>query len=175
MRRVASNRSVLASTLRTNDLPYRVQKSRNFMLDGIPQNVGVQSEVHVGDDIPQTRDLSPGHVRIAVGYKYSSDVESPDVQDLAPLAVVGRGGRRILREIATIVSPDTILAWHRKLIARTTYRPLGQTTPGCCRTGPASSPNSGFPTLPVRALRHLDPAAGRRVLVPPPRHPCQVG
>ncbi|MHC4213410.1 MAG: hypothetical protein ACYSWP_08580 [Planctomycetota bacterium] len=67
-----------------------------------------------------------------VGYKYLSDVESPDVQDLAPLAVVGRGGRRILREIATIVSPDTILAWHRKLIARTTYRPLGQTTPGCC-------------------------------------------
>jgi len=27
-------------------------------------------------------------------------------------------GRRILREIASIVSPDTILAWHRKLIAR---------------------------------------------------------
>ena len=43
MRRVASRRSVLASTFRTNDLPYRVQKSRNVTLDGIPQNVGVQS------------------------------------------------------------------------------------------------------------------------------------
>ena len=60
-------------------------------------------------------------------------------------------------------------------IARATYRSRGQTTPGCCRTGPASSPNSGFPTLPVRGLRHPDPAAVRRVLVPPPRHPCRVG
>ena len=26
-------------------------------------------------------------------------------------------GRKVLRQIATIVTPDTILAWHRKLIA----------------------------------------------------------
>ena len=28
-------------------------------------------------------------------------------------------GRRVLREIGTLVSPDTILRWHRELIART--------------------------------------------------------
>jgi len=27
-------------------------------------------------------------------------------------------GRRLLDEIATIVTPDTLLAWHRKLIAK---------------------------------------------------------
>jgi hypothetical protein len=26
-------------------------------------------------------------------------------------------GRKVLRQIATVVTPDTILAWHRKLIA----------------------------------------------------------
>ena len=35
------------------------------------------------------------------------------------LAAKGKAlGRKALREIATIVTPDTILAWHRKLIAR---------------------------------------------------------
>src|SRR5262249_23000168 len=29
-----------------------------------------------------------------------------------------RLGRRILRQVATIVTPDTILGWHRHLIAR---------------------------------------------------------
>jgi hypothetical protein len=27
-------------------------------------------------------------------------------------------GRRLLREVATIVTPETLLAWHRKLIAQ---------------------------------------------------------
>ena len=27
-------------------------------------------------------------------------------------------GRRVLRELATLVTPETLLAWHRKLIAR---------------------------------------------------------
>jgi hypothetical protein len=29
-----------------------------------------------------------------------------------------RVGRRMLREIATVVTPDTLLRWHRQLIAR---------------------------------------------------------
>src|SRR3981189_2767827 len=34
-------------------------------------------------------------------------------------AAQGKGlGRRVLREIATIVSPETLLRWHRKLIAQ---------------------------------------------------------
>src|SRR5499425_805457 len=35
------------------------------------------------------------------------------------LAARGRRlGRRVLRQVATIVTPDTILRWHRQLIAR---------------------------------------------------------
>ena len=35
------------------------------------------------------------------------------------LAIRGRAlGRKLLAEVATIVSPETILAWHRKLIAQ---------------------------------------------------------
>jgi hypothetical protein len=29
----------------------------------------------------------------------------------------GRLGRRVLRQVATIVTPETILRWHRRLIA----------------------------------------------------------
>jgi len=35
------------------------------------------------------------------------------------LAAKAKGlGRKLLREIATIVTPETLLAWHRKLIAQ---------------------------------------------------------
>ena len=35
------------------------------------------------------------------------------------LAVKGKAlGRKVLRDVASIVTPDTILAWHRKLIAQ---------------------------------------------------------
>jgi putative transposase len=42
-------------------------------------------------------------------------------------------GRRILREVATIVTPDTLLPWHRKLIARK-YDGSKQRGPGRPRT-----------------------------------------
>jgi putative transposase len=39
--------------------------------------------------------------------------------DRRRLAVLGhRLGRRVLRQIATVVTPDTILRWHRQLVAR---------------------------------------------------------
>jgi len=38
--------------------------------------------------------------------------------DRRRLAVRSASGRRVLSNIATIVTPDTILRWHRKLIAR---------------------------------------------------------
>ena len=35
------------------------------------------------------------------------------------LAVKGHSlGRRVLRDVATLVTPDTLLRWHRQLIAR---------------------------------------------------------
>jgi hypothetical protein len=42
-------------------------------------------------------------------------------------------GRRILREVATIVTPETLLAWHRKLIAQK-YDGSGERGPGRPRT-----------------------------------------
>jgi len=51
------------------------------------------------------------------------------------LAVIGqRLGRRILAQVATIVTPDTILRWHRELIARKwTYAPSRLGRPGVQR------------------------------------------
>ena len=49
-------------------------------------------------------------------------------------------GRRVLRDIATIVTPDTLLAWHRRLIA--------QHYDGSVRRGPGRPPVSAD----IRAL-----------------------
>ena len=48
------------------------------------------------------------------------------------LAAKGRRlGRRVLRQVATIVTPDTILRWHRQLIARKwTFTPKRPGRPG---------------------------------------------
>jgi hypothetical protein len=48
------------------------------------------------------------------------------------LAAKGRRlGRRLLRQVATLVTPDTILRWHRQLIARKwTFTPKRAGRPG---------------------------------------------
>jgi hypothetical protein len=42
-------------------------------------------------------------------------------------------GRKVLTQIATIVTPETLLAWHRNLIAQK-YDGTGHRTPGRPRT-----------------------------------------
>jgi hypothetical protein len=51
------------------------------------------------------------------------------------LAAKAKGlGRKLLGEVATIVTPETLLAWHRNLIARK-YNGSGKSGPGRPRTG----------------------------------------
>ena len=50
------------------------------------------------------------------------------------LAAKAKGlGRKLLAEVATIVTPETLLAWHRKLIAQK-YDGSGERGPGRPRT-----------------------------------------
>ena len=50
------------------------------------------------------------------------------------LAAKAKGlGRKLLAEVATIVTPETLLAWHRKLIAQK-YDGSGKRGPGRPRT-----------------------------------------
>src|SRR5678815_1845079 len=50
------------------------------------------------------------------------------------LAAKAKGlGRKLLAEVATIVTPDTLLSWHRKLIAQK-YDGSGKRGPGRPRT-----------------------------------------
>lgn len=51
-------------------------------------------------------------------------------------------GRRALMEIRSIVSPDTLLAWHRTLIARTYDGHLWPESQSCIRSGLIWGPNS---------------------------------
>src|SRR5947207_13730732 len=51
------------------------------------------------------------------------------------LAARAKGlGRKLLAEVATLVTPDTLLVWHRKLIARK-YDGHHKRGPGRLRTG----------------------------------------
>jgi putative transposase len=51
------------------------------------------------------------------------------------LAVRAKGlGRKLLAEVATLVTPDTLLVWHRKLIAQK-YDGHNKRGPGRPRTG----------------------------------------
>src|SRR5579864_1983342 len=51
------------------------------------------------------------------------------------LAAKAKGlGRKLLAQVATIVTPETLLAWHRKLIANK-YVGTAQRRPGRPRTG----------------------------------------
>jgi hypothetical protein len=45
-----------------------------------------------------------------------------DVDRRPPAGRAFRVGRRALREIATIATPDTLLRWHRQLIAGNRHR-----------------------------------------------------
>ena len=75
-------------------------------------------------------------------------------------------GRRILQQIATIVTPDTILAWHRRLIAaKWTYPHTGVGRPGVMQEirelvvrMAEDNPSWGYARI-QGALKHL----GRRV------------
>src|SRR5579863_4820188 len=61
------------------------------------------------------------------------------------LAAKAKGlGRRLLAEVATIVTPETLLAWHRKLIANK-YDGTAQRGPGRPRTA-VNNREVGSPT-----------------------------
>ena len=52
------------------------------------------------------------------------------------LAVIGQKlGKQVLKDVATIVTPDTILGWHRKLIAQKFDGSQQRTSPGRPRIG----------------------------------------
>src|SRR5512141_1907728 len=73
------------------------------------------------------------------------------------LAVKAKGlGRKLLAEVATIVTPETLLAWHRKLIAQK-YDGSGKRGPGRPRTA------SDIETLVVRMAEEDEDWGYRRM------------
>ena len=80
-------------------------------------------------------------------------------------------GRKALRQIATIVTPDTILAWHRKLIAaKWTYPRRGVGRPGVMKEirelvvrMAEDNPSWGYARI-QGALKHLDHRVARSTI-----------
>jgi transposase InsO family protein len=80
-------------------------------------------------------------------------------------------GRRVLRQIATIVTPDTILAWHRKLIAaKWTYPHKRVGRPGVMKEirglivrMAEENPSWGYARI-QGALKHLDHRVARSTI-----------
>ena len=79
-----------------------------------------------------------------------------------------RLGRRVLKQVATIVTPDTILRWHRRLIAQKwTFTSRRQGRPGIMREVSAlivrmATENPGWGYSRIRgALRNLDHRVAR--------------
>jgi transposase InsO family protein len=80
-------------------------------------------------------------------------------------------GRKILRQIATVVTPDTILAWHRKLIAtKWTYPQKRVGRPGVMKEirrlivqMAEDNPSWGYARI-QGALKHLDQRVARSTI-----------
>ena len=95
-----------------------------------------------------------------------------------------RLGRQVLREVATIVTPDTLLRWHRRLIARKwTYAKKGTSRRGVLaeirqlvRRMAEENPTWGYTRI-QGALKNVGHRVGRstiaRILRAPGSRPCR--
>jgi transposase InsO family protein len=73
-----------------------------------------------------------------------------------------RLGRRVLRQVATIVTPDTILRWHRQLIARKwTFTPTRPGRPGVMKE--ISTPDCADSHRESRLGLHSDPGGAEEL------------
>jgi hypothetical protein len=105
------------------------------------------------------------------------------------LAAKGRRlGRRVLRQVATIVTPDTILRWHRQLIARKwTFEPKRPGRPGIMHQISSlivrmATDNPGWGldrrgsrSLPLREVRILPDVCGQSLAQESPQLLDEVG
>ena len=78
-----------------------------------------------------------------------------------------RLGRRVLRQVATIVTPDTMLRWHQRLIARKwTFGPKRPGRPGIMKEisaliVPMATDNPGWGSRIQGALKNLEHRVAR--------------
>jgi len=75
-----------------------------------------------------------------------------------------RLGRRVLADVATLVTPETILRWHRELVARKwTYRARRARFAGHQAHLPTENPTWGYTRI-QGALKHLGHRVGRSTI-----------